>query len=215
MKNESALLHRWAAQLEDYDFEVLHRPGKNQGHVDALSRLPIDKVNFFGQEKTILHSAEDTTQVLEQIHKYGHLRVKKALKPFRRRFKGVREKTICQKIVSSCEGCQLGSDYKPLPLPQGKLESVSPWDVISIDVMGPFVPGRKGERFILSVIDCFSCYLILSPIKDHNATTVSQALFKRVVGHFGCPRRILSDRGTEFAGRVWGEMMDCWEFNKS
>ena len=24
LKNESALLHRWAAQLEDYDFEVLH-----------------------------------------------------------------------------------------------------------------------------------------------------------------------------------------------
>ena len=37
MKNESALLHRWAAQLEDYDFEILHQPGKNQGHVDAMS----------------------------------------------------------------------------------------------------------------------------------------------------------------------------------
>ena len=37
MKHKSALLHRWVAQLEDYDFEVLHRPGKNQGHVDALS----------------------------------------------------------------------------------------------------------------------------------------------------------------------------------
>ena len=24
MKHESALLHRWAAQLEDYNFEVLH-----------------------------------------------------------------------------------------------------------------------------------------------------------------------------------------------
>ena len=35
MKSESTLLHRWAVQLEDYDFEVLHRPGKNQGHVDA------------------------------------------------------------------------------------------------------------------------------------------------------------------------------------
>ena len=40
MKSESALLHRWAAQLEDYDFEILHRPGKKQGHVDGLSRLP-------------------------------------------------------------------------------------------------------------------------------------------------------------------------------
>ena len=46
VKNESALLHRWAAQLEDYDFEISHRPGKNQGHVDALSRLPMNKVHF-------------------------------------------------------------------------------------------------------------------------------------------------------------------------
>ena len=29
MKNKSALLHRWAAQLEDYDFEILHQLGKN------------------------------------------------------------------------------------------------------------------------------------------------------------------------------------------
>ena len=30
MKNESALLHRWAASLEDYRFNILHRPGKLQ-----------------------------------------------------------------------------------------------------------------------------------------------------------------------------------------
>ena len=68
--------------------------------------------------------------------------------------------------------------------------------------MGPFLSGRKGERFILSVIDCFSRYLILIPIKDHGATTVTQALYERVVAYFGCPRKFLSDRGTEFTGRV-------------
>ena len=48
MKNESAPLHRRAAQLEDYAFEILHQPGKNQGHVDALSRLPMDKIGLNG-----------------------------------------------------------------------------------------------------------------------------------------------------------------------
>ena len=168
----------------------------------------MNKVKVLGQETTILRTAEDTAQVLERIHKNGHLGVKKTLKLFRQRFEGVQEKALCQAIVSSCEGCQLGSDYKPRDLPQGKIESVSPWDVISIDVMGPFVPGRKGEQFILSVIDCFSRYLTLISIKDHNATTMSQSLFERVVGYFGCPRKILSDRGTEFTGRVWGEMME-------
>ena len=112
MKNESILLHRWAAQLEDYNFDALHQLGNNQGHVDALNRLPMDKVNFLGQEKTILHSAEDTAQVLEQIHNDRHLGVKKT-KLFWRNFEGVWEKALCQAIVSSYEGCQLGSDYKP------------------------------------------------------------------------------------------------------
>ena len=109
MKNESALLHRWAGQLEDYDFEILHQLDKNQGHVDALSRLPIAKVDFLGKEKTVLQTAEATDKVLEQIHQDEHLGVKKkTLKSFRKRFEGVREKTLCQDIVSSCEGCQLG-----------------------------------------------------------------------------------------------------------
>ena len=76
MKSESALLHNWAAQLEDYDSEVVHWPGKNQSHVDALSKLPLDMVHLLGREKTVLTSVEDTVQVLEHIHKDGHLGVK-------------------------------------------------------------------------------------------------------------------------------------------
>ena len=139
-----------------YDFEILHRPGRNQGHVDALSRVLMDVVHFLGKEKTVLSSTEATIQVLERIHKDGYLGVKKTLKLFRKRFEVVQEMALCQVIVCSCEGCQLGSDYKPRVVPQGKIESTSPWDVVSIDVVGPFVAERKGERYILSVIDYFS-----------------------------------------------------------
>ena len=42
MRTGSALLHRWSAALEEYDFTVKHRSGKAQNHVDGLSRLPVD-----------------------------------------------------------------------------------------------------------------------------------------------------------------------------
>ena len=92
---------------------------------------------------------------------------------------------LCQSVVSSCLGCQLGSDYRPKKVPQGQIESVSPWDMLSVDVMGPFKSSRKGERYILSLIDCFSKYLILVPLRDHTAATVSRALYERVLGYFG------------------------------
>ena len=58
----------------------------------------MDKVKFLGREKTIIKSAEDTAQVLERIHKDGHLGIKKTLKLFRRRFKGVREKPYVKQL---------------------------------------------------------------------------------------------------------------------
>ena len=63
MKNQSALLHQWAAQLEDYFFETLHRPGKNQGHVDTLSRLSLEHVSLLGTGKVTLTTEEETREV--------------------------------------------------------------------------------------------------------------------------------------------------------
>ena len=95
------------------------------------------------------------------------------LRVFRRRFEGVRDKMVCQEVVSSCLGCQLGSDHRPRNVPQGQIEPISPWDISSVDVMRPFISSQKSERYILSIIDCFSKYLILVPLKDHTASSVS------------------------------------------
>ena len=38
MESEPVVLHKWAAQLENYNFEVSHHSRENQGHVDTFSR---------------------------------------------------------------------------------------------------------------------------------------------------------------------------------
>ena len=81
-------------------------------------------------------------------------------------------------MVLSCLACQLGSDHQLRNVPQGQIEFASPWDILSIDVMGPFMSSKRGERCILSIIDCFTKYLILVPLKDHTASTVSKALYE-------------------------------------
>ncbi len=39
-KSPSGRLQRWSLTLQEYDFDVQHKPGKSMVHVDALSRLP-------------------------------------------------------------------------------------------------------------------------------------------------------------------------------
>ena len=47
---------------------------------------------------------------------------------------------------------------------------------------------------------------MLMPASNHTTDTVSDALLRHVVPYFGTPRRLLSDRGREFVGEVWGKL---------
>ena len=44
------------------------------------------------------------------------------------------------------------------------------------------------------------------PASNHTADTVSEALLRHVVPYFGTPRCLLSGRGREFVGEVWGKL---------
>lgn len=198
MKTSSALLHRWAATLEEYNFVVRHQPGSRQGHVDALSRLPREKIAVVR-----LQSKEEAKKTIQELHDATHLGYKGTLSIFKERFSFKNCSKICRDIVNNCKGCQQGKDYGRNTLGvASSIGALRPWHTIAIDVMGPFRP-HKGKKFIISIIDCYSKFCILLPQADHTAETVSKAIFERVVSYFGVPERVLSDNGTEFVSQIW------------
>ena len=202
MKSTSAILHRWAAALEDYRFTILHRPGKLQGHVDALSRLPTENLLFTleGKIKVTEKKAED---IIKEVHKQGHLGEHKTWKAFNRKYSTPFGKQKCREVVRTCPECQLGKDYKTKHVPKGHIHSPGPWETVSIDIVGPLPVDGRSNRYIVTIMDVYSRYLIAIPVKNHKAATVSRCLYESVVAYFGAPRSILSDRGTEFTSVIW------------
>ena len=202
MKSTSAILHRWAAALEDYRFTILHRPGKLQGHVDALSRLPTENL-MFTLEGKIQVSEREAETVIKEVHRQGHLGENKTWKAFNRKYSTPQGRQKCREVVRTCPECQLGKDYKTKHNPKGHINSSGPWETVSIDIVGPLPVDGKSHRYIVTMMDVYSRYLIATPVKNHTASTVSRCLYESVVAYFGAPRSILSDRGTEFTGLVW------------
>ena len=120
MRTGSALLHRWSAALEKYDFTVRHRPGKIQTHVDGLSRLPVDPAP---PEDALLHlqmdSEEETCRLAQELHTATHLGGQALWKLFSDRYSNKAGRRICIEVAQSCPQCQRGSDLWPPPEDHG------------------------------------------------------------------------------------------------
>ena len=205
----SALLHRWSAALEEYDFTVHHRPGKIQSHVDGLSRLPVGPAP---PEDTLLHiqvdSEEEARKIAQELHSTTHLGGQALWKLFSDRYSHKAGRRLCIEVAQSCPQCQLGSDYGHRLKTTGSIQSRGPWDTLSVDIVGP-LPADRRHEFLIVFVDCYSRYTILVAASNHKVNTVNDALLRHVVPYFGTPHRLLSDRGREFVGEIWGKLMHC------
>ena len=200
----TALLHRWSAALEEYDFTVKRRPGKSQTHVDGLSRLP---VNPPPPEDTILQvrlleDEDEACKIARELHTATHLGGHALWKLFRDRYTQKAGRRIFLETAQSCPQCQLGTDNGHRQKTTGTIQSQGPWDTLSIDIVGPLPPDHCHE-FLIVFVDCYSKYTILIP----SSNMVSEALMRHVIPYFGTPRRLLSDRGREFISAIWTKLL--------
>ena len=63
-------------------------------------------------------------------------------------------------------------------------------------------------------MDNFTKFVEAAPMANQEATTVAKALVETIVVRYGAPLQILTDRGTNFEGRVFQEMCRLLEVDK-
>lgn len=78
------------------------------------------------------------------------------------------------------------------------IEKVSvPFHTVHIDHVGPFETSRRHDKFILVIVEAFTKYTIIEPLKSQKTSYVVKIL-TNVIHLFGVPSRLISDRGTAF-----------------
>lgn len=64
-RNNNAKLKRWKARIEEYNYQLIYKPGKTNVVADALSRLPIEINTLTSSDDNSQHSAEeDSTDLI-------------------------------------------------------------------------------------------------------------------------------------------------------
>jgi hypothetical protein len=108
-----------------------------------------------------------------------------------------------QIYVRSCRSCQYVAPKSKRAASQ--LKPIAPphecWNLIGVDLQGPFVETERGNTYLAVVKDYLSKFSIVRPITDKRGETVALELYK-IFCDFGFVAAIIHDQGYEFLNEV-------------
>lgn len=115
------------------------------------------------------------------------------------------------KYVRDCHicACTKPVNAKPEDIMMTRIPR-QPWQVLSIDLMGPYPRTVRGKTQILVVTDCFSRWVEAYPIGTATTRIIVETIEKEFCSRFGYPRVILSDNGSQFVSRLMKDTRTKW-----
>lgn len=114
-----------------------------------------------------------------------------------------------KKSVRSCDLCQR---IKVLTAKmEGEWEMVKaerPGDLATVDYYGPLPKSVGGVQYIFVVMDAFSKYVNVYPVKKATTRISLKKILESYIPKMGKPKRILADNGTQFTAQRWKQTLE-------
>ncbi|MGI0059984.1 MAG: DDE-type integrase/transposase/recombinase, partial [Nitrosotalea sp.] len=103
--------------------------------------------------------------------------------------------------ISSCDPCTRFVVVKSGFHPAKSIKASGPGDHYQIDTSVHLPPSPDGYVALLVLIDVFTGFVVLKPLKDTTAETVARKLWK-IFALIGYPKILQSDNGSEFINDI-------------
>ena len=85
-----------------------------------------------------------------EVHRQGHIGIKRTTKRLQKEWYWPGLTADTRRVVNSCEICQASKHSNPVPnRNRQRLQAGRPWQVVSLDIVGPFTPTPRGNTNIL------------------------------------------------------------------
>lgn len=263
LKDPTGRLARWAMKMQQHDFEIIHRKGKEHLLPDWLSRsvpsactivepnsLPdkwfsrmLDAVRKepgkysdwrIEDDKLYKHirprypalatESDSWKEVVQKpsrkalIYKAhdaplaGHCGVHKTYDRLCQNFYWPKMKQDVASYVRRCTVCQSTKPIRKRPAGHMAIRKIAekPWEMLSIDLIGPLPRSNRGFLYILTVVDNFSKFPLLFPLRSATAKSVLKVLEDHVFLLFGVPRSIICDNGVQFRSKEFKNLCESY-----
>jgi hypothetical protein len=200
-------------QLEDAKIQEIKEQIKEEKapgfSIDEQGTLWYKKHLCVPEEKEIreliLREAHDSTYSI-------HPRSTKMYRDLKSRYCWYGMKRARAKYVALCDNCQrVKAEHQrpvgllqPLKIPQWK------WEEISMDFIVGLPTTQSGYDSIWVIIDRFLKVAHFIPVKTtYKGAKLAELYITRIMCLHGVPKKIVSDRGTQFTSRFWEKLNEA------
>ena len=171
-----------------------------------LCRFPFDPDKY--RHPRICLPYDEINHVVKVAHEAGgHMGIEITAHRIAQRFYFPNLANHCNRIIQACITCQKKNKFQKVQRHSYEHDMVGgPWEKISIDLVGPLKPDKKGNKYIFTVKDCFTRYLEAFPCADITTQTVTQLLYENIFLRYGPPLQCHSDQGLQFTSKQMEEI---------
>ena len=118
--------------------------------------------------------------------------------------------------IRTCDVCQRRKRPTKEPkAPMTKYVSGFPNERVAMDVMGPFIKSKNGNRYVLCMTDHFSKFSRAFAIPDQVAERVAKLFVREWVYMWGEPLSLHTDRGSNFESELMTQVCKLLHVSKT
>ncbi|GFX36495.1 transposon Tf2-6 polyprotein [Trichonephila clavipes] len=196
------------AQEEDDNIQTLKSLLEKQESEEFFERNGILYKYLNGRELIVTPKAMQA-ELIKLIHENGHFSVGKTEEIVKQEFFIPNLSNVVKKVIVNCVPCILAN--KKTGKKEGFLNPISkesiPLSTYHVDFIGPLPSTNKSYQHIFTVVDAFTKFTWLYPVKTVSAESALEKL-KQQQKTFGNPIRIISDRGSAFTSKLFNDYCD-------
>ena len=147
-------------------------------------------------------------KVIQRAHtEVGHMATLKTLNRIREAYFWPAMRKHVRAELLRCPTCIANSRQRDKTVMGTMPMPVTPMQMISMDLVGPFVPSSKGNKYSLTIIDHFSGWAEAYPLPNKTSDSVWQAFSNYFLLAHGTPEVLLTDNGCEFTAKVFSDYL--------
>lgn len=190
--------------------------------VDILKKLAskiLKKLNIvlFERPKIIIDS-HMISEILEKNHNTptgGHIGQNKLYKKLRKEYEWKQMKRTIAEFVRKCNACKMNKNQQKTCEKFVKTTTpLKPFEIISIDTVGPFVKTINNNRYAVTIQCDLSKYIVIIPTPNKEAHTIAKAIVEHFMLIYGTTiKAIRTDLGTEYKNELFTKINNFFEIN--